>query len=93
MADMVTCGVAPGIIMAQLFVMAGNKPIEIPLGWPLNTVVEFIPWVFIGFLILWALLLDWLDSILMALKKIIYRFANTCNGDVFWRTSDIGETS
>ena len=51
MADMVTCGVAPGIIMAQLFVMAGNKPIEIPLGWPLNTVVEFIPWVFIGFLI------------------------------------------
>ena len=51
MADMVTCGVAPGIITAQLFVMAGNKPIEIPLGWPLNTVVEFIPWVFIGFLI------------------------------------------
>ena len=39
------------IIMAQLFVMAGNKPIEIPPGWPLNTVVEFIPWVFIGFLI------------------------------------------
>ena len=53
MADMVTCGVAPGIILAQLFVMAGNKPVEIPLGWPLNAVVEFIPWVFIGFLILW----------------------------------------
>ena len=49
MADMVTCGVAPGIILAQLFVMAGNKPVEIPLGWPLNAVVEFIPWVFIGF--------------------------------------------
>ena len=28
MADMVTCGVAPGIILAQLFVMAGNKPLE-----------------------------------------------------------------
>ena len=27
MADMVTCGVAPGIILAQLFVMAGNKPV------------------------------------------------------------------
>tara|TARA_A100000164_G_scaffold316815_1_gene297068 strand:+ start:1077 stop:1913 length:837 start_codon:yes stop_codon:yes gene_type:complete len=51
MADMVTCGVAPGIILAQLFVMAGNKPFEIEIGWPLNTVVEFIPWVFIGFLI------------------------------------------
>ncbi|MEK9604082.1 MAG: CDP-alcohol phosphatidyltransferase family protein [Flavobacteriaceae bacterium] len=51
MADMVTCGVAPGIILAQLFVMAGNKPMEIPIGWPINTVVEFIPWVFIGFLI------------------------------------------
>jgi len=51
MADMVTCGVAPGIIMAQLFVMAGNKPMEIIIGWPLNAVVEFIPWVFIGFLI------------------------------------------
>lgn len=51
MADMVTCGVAPGIILAQLFVMAGNKPMEILIGWPLNTVVEFIPWVFIGFLI------------------------------------------
>ena len=51
MADMVTCGVAPGIILAQLFVMAGNKPLEIPVGWPLNAVVEFIPWVFIGFLI------------------------------------------
>ena len=49
MADMVSCGVAPGIILAQLFVMAGNKPIEILIGWPLNTVVEFIPWVFIGF--------------------------------------------
>ena len=71
MADMVTCGVAPGIILAQLFVMAGNKPVEIPLGWPLNAVVEFIPWVFIGFLILWALLLDWLDSIFTALIKII----------------------
>ena len=51
MADMVSCGVAPGIILAQLFVMAGNKPIEILIGWPLNTVVEFIPWVFIGFFI------------------------------------------
>ena len=51
MADMVTCGVAPGIILAQLFVMAGNKPLEISIGWPLNSVVEFIPWVFIGFLI------------------------------------------
>lgn len=51
MADMVTCGIAPGIILAQLFVMAGNKPMEIPIGWPINTVVEFIPWVFIGFLI------------------------------------------
>jgi CDP-diacylglycerol--serine O-phosphatidyltransferase len=51
MADLVTCGVAPGIILAQLFVMAGNKPIEIIIGWPLNAVVEFIPWVFIGFLI------------------------------------------
>ena len=51
MADMVTCGVAPGIILAQLFVMAGNKPLEISIGWPLNAVVEFIPWVFIGFLI------------------------------------------
>ena len=39
MADMVTCGVAPGIILAQLFVMAGNKPLEIPVGWPLNAVV------------------------------------------------------
>lgn len=51
MADLVTCGVAPGIILAQLFVMAGNKPVEIIIGWPLNAVVEFIPWVFIGFLI------------------------------------------
>lgn len=51
MADLVTCGVAPGIILAQLFVMAGNKPLEIFIGWPLNAVVEFIPWVFIGFLI------------------------------------------
>ena len=51
MADLVTCGVAPGIILAQLFVMAGNKPLEIITGWPFNTVVEFIPWVFIGFLI------------------------------------------
>ena len=51
MADMVTCGVAPGIILAQLFVMAGNRPLEMPIGWPLNTVVEYIPWVFIGFLI------------------------------------------
>ena len=51
MADMVTCGVVPGIILAQLFVMAGNRPFEIPIGWPLNTVVEYIPWVFIGFLI------------------------------------------
>jgi len=51
MADMVTCGVAPGIILAQLFVMAGNKPFEIAIGWPLNAIVEFIPWVFIGFLI------------------------------------------
>lgn len=51
MADLVTCGVAPGIILAQLFVMAGNKPVEIILGWPLNAIVEFIPWVFIGFLI------------------------------------------
>jgi CDP-diacylglycerol--serine O-phosphatidyltransferase len=51
MADMITCGVAPGIILAQLFVMAGNKPLEIFIGWPLNTMVEFIPWVFIGFLI------------------------------------------
>ena len=51
MADMVSCGVAPGIILAQLFVMAGNKPMEILIGWPLNTVVEFIPWVFIGFFI------------------------------------------
>lgn len=51
MADMVTCGVAPGIILAQLFVMAGNKPLEIIIGWPLNAVVDFIPWVFIGFLI------------------------------------------
>jgi CDP-diacylglycerol--serine O-phosphatidyltransferase len=49
MADLVTCGVAPGIILAQLFVMAGNKPLEIFIGWPLNAVVEFIPWVFIGF--------------------------------------------
>ena len=40
MADMVTCGVVPGIILAQLFVMAGNRPFEIPIGWPLNTVVE-----------------------------------------------------
>ena len=32
MADMVTCGVAPGIIMAQLFVMAGNRPIEISIS-------------------------------------------------------------
>jgi CDP-diacylglycerol--serine O-phosphatidyltransferase len=31
--------------------MAGNKPVEIIIGWPLNAVVEFIPWVFIGFLI------------------------------------------
>ena len=51
MADIVTCGVAPGVILSQLFVMAGNKPLEIAIGWPLNTVVEFIPWVFIGFLI------------------------------------------
>ena len=51
MADMITCGVAPGIILAQLFVMAGNKPLEIFIGWPLDAVVEFIPWVFIGFLI------------------------------------------
>jgi CDP-diacylglycerol--serine O-phosphatidyltransferase len=51
MTDLVTCGVAPGIILAQLFVMAGNKPVEIIIGWPLNAVVEFIPWVFIGFLI------------------------------------------
>lgn len=51
MADLVTCGVAPGIILAQLFVMAGNKPLEILIGWPFNSVVEFIPWVFIGFLI------------------------------------------
>ena len=51
MADMVTCGVAPGIILAQLFVMAGNKPFEIAIGWPLNAIVEFIPWVFIGLLI------------------------------------------
>ncbi|MDC0479091.1 CDP-alcohol phosphatidyltransferase family protein [Flavobacteriaceae bacterium] len=51
MADLVTCGVAPGIILAQLFVMAGNKPLEIITVWPFNTVVEFIPWVFIGFLI------------------------------------------
>lgn len=51
MADLVTCGVAPGIILAQLFVMAGNKSLEITIGWPLNTVVEYIPWVFIGFLV------------------------------------------
>ncbi len=51
MADMVTCGVAPGIILAQLFVMAGNKPLEIHIGWPIESVVEFIPWVFVGFLI------------------------------------------
>ena len=51
MADLVTCGVAPGIILAQLFVMAGNKPLEIITGWPFNTVVEVIPWVFIGVLI------------------------------------------
>jgi CDP-diacylglycerol--serine O-phosphatidyltransferase len=51
MADMVTCGVAPGIIMAQLFVMAGNRPLELVVGWPLNTVVEYIPWIFVGFLI------------------------------------------
>jgi len=31
--------------------MAGNKPIEIIIGWPLNAIVEFIPWVLIGFLI------------------------------------------
>jgi CDP-diacylglycerol--serine O-phosphatidyltransferase len=31
--------------------MAGNKPLEIPVEWPLFAVVEFIPWVFIGFLI------------------------------------------
>ena len=29
MADLVTCGVAPGIIVSQLFVMAGNKPIDV----------------------------------------------------------------
>ncbi len=51
MADMVTCGVAPGIIMAQLFVMAGNRPIEISISSTFNVVVEFIPWVLIGFLI------------------------------------------
>ena len=51
MADMVTCGVAPGIILAQLFVMAGNRPLEFSIGWPLNATVEYIPWVCIGFLI------------------------------------------
>ncbi|MEK9608545.1 MAG: CDP-alcohol phosphatidyltransferase family protein [Flavobacteriaceae bacterium] len=51
MADLVTCGVAPGIIVSQLFVMAGNKPIDVFISWPIDSVVEFIPWVFIGFLI------------------------------------------
>jgi len=51
MADMVTCGVAPGIIMAQLFVMAGNRPLEIAISWPYNNLVEYIPWVRVGFLI------------------------------------------
>ena len=43
MADMVTCGVAPGIILAQLFVMAGNKPLEISIGWPLNAAGQSSP--------------------------------------------------
>ena len=51
MADMVTSGLAPGIILAQLFVLAGNHPLEVVLGWPINSVVEFIPWVFIGFIL------------------------------------------
>lgn len=51
MADMVTCGVAPGIILTQLFIMAGNKPMEISIDWPLHTTIEYIPWVCIGFLI------------------------------------------
>ena len=51
MADMITSGLAPGIILSQLFVLAGNHPIEIAVGWPINTVVEFIPWVFIGFIL------------------------------------------
>lgn len=51
MADMVTSGLAPGIILAQLFVLAGNHPLELVVGWPINSVVEFIPWVFIGFIL------------------------------------------
>ena len=51
MADMVTSGLAPGIILAQLFVLAGNHPLEIFIGWPINSMVEFIPWVFIGFIL------------------------------------------
>ena len=43
MADMVTSGMAPGIILAQMFVLAGNHPLEFVLGWPINSVVEFIP--------------------------------------------------
>lgn len=51
MADMVTSGIAPGIILAQLFVLAGNHPVEFFFEWPINGVVEFIPWVFVGFIV------------------------------------------
>ena len=52
MADMVTCGVAPGIILAQLFVLAGNRSVDVELEWSfINTSFEFIPWVMVGFIL------------------------------------------
>ena len=52
MADMVTCGVAPGIILAQLFVLAGNRSVDVELEWSfINTSFEFIPWVLVGFIL------------------------------------------
>ena len=52
MADMVTCGVAPGMILAQLFVLAGNRAVDVELEWSfIQTSFEFIPWVLVGFIL------------------------------------------
>jgi CDP-diacylglycerol--serine O-phosphatidyltransferase len=84
MADMVTSGMAPGIILAQLFVLAGNHPLEVVVGWPINSVVEFIPWVFIGFILpLGSAFRLARFNINGSKKKSLYRITNPCHGNVF----------